>query len=60
MSVIVHRSASDKLAIESFTRLAFLGSSLVPVKKTELKSVWQGSAEGFQSKICEPVSGKLT
>ena len=25
----------------------------------ERKSVWQGSAEGFQSKICELVSGKL-
>ena len=47
ISVIVHRSASDKLAVESFTLLACLGPR---------KSVWQG----FQSKICELVSGKLT
>ena len=53
ISVIVHRSASDKPAVESFTRLAYSG-------QRERKSVWQGSAEGFQSKICELVSGKLT
>ena len=29
ISVIVHRSASDKLAVESFTLLACLGPSLV-------------------------------
>ena len=40
--------------------LAFLGPSLKLVKEKELKSVWQGSAEGFQSKTCELVSGKLT
>ena len=44
ISVIVHRSASDKLAVESFTRLACYGPS-----QRERKSVWQGSAEGFQS-----------
>ena len=37
-----------------FTRLACLGLSLIPVKERE--SVWQG----FQSKICELVSGKLS
>ena len=35
ISVIVHRSASDKLAVESFTRLACLGPSLIPVKERE-------------------------
>ena len=34
ISVIVHRSASDKLAVESFTYcLACLGLSLIPVKE---------------------------
>ena len=48
ISVIFHRSASDKLAVESFTYcLACLGPSLIPVKE-----------RGFQSKICELVSGK--
>ena len=35
ISVIFHRSASDKLAVESFTRLACLGPSLIPVKERE-------------------------
>ena len=35
ISAIVHRSAGDKLAVESFTRLACLGPSLIPVKETE-------------------------
>ena len=35
ISVIVHRSASDKLAVESFTRLACFGPSLIPVKERE-------------------------
>ena len=51
-SVIVHSSASDKLAVESFTRLACLGLSRIPVKEREIVS--------FQSKICELVSGKLS
>ena len=59
ISVIVHRSPSDKLAVESFARLACFGTSLHSGQR-ERKSVWQGSAEGFQSKICELVSGKLT
>ena len=33
ISVIVHSSASDKLAVESFTRLACLGLSRIPVKE---------------------------
>ena len=32
ISVIVDCSASDKLAVESFTRLACFGPSLIPVK----------------------------
>ena len=35
ISVIVHRSASDKLAVESFILLACLGPSLIPVKERE-------------------------
>ena len=35
ISVIVYRSASDKLAVESFTRLACFGPSLIPVKERE-------------------------
>ena len=35
ISLIVHRSASDKRAVESFTLLACLGPSLIPVKERE-------------------------
>ena len=35
ISVTVLRSASDKLAVESFTRLACFGPSLIPVKERE-------------------------
>ena len=35
ISVIIHRSASDKLAVESFARLACFGPSLIPVKERE-------------------------
>ena len=35
ISIIVHRSVSDKLAVESFTRLACFGPSLIPVKERE-------------------------
>ena len=35
ISVIVHRSASDKLVVELFTRLACFGPSLIPVKQRE-------------------------
>ena len=35
ISIIVHRSASDNLAVESFTLLACLGPSLIPVKERE-------------------------
>ena len=54
ISVIVHRSVSDKLAVESFTRLACLGPSLIPVKERERVS---GKVSN-QSRICELVSGK--
>ena len=42
ISVIVHRFASDKLAVKSFTRLACSACfrpSLVPVKKRERESI---------------------
>ena len=52
ISVIVHSSASDKLAVESFTRLDCLGLSRIAIKEREIVS--------FQSKICELVSGKLS
>ena len=48
ISVIVHRSPSDKLAVESFTRLACLGPSLMPVKERE---ECLATAEGFQSRF---------
>ena len=32
---MVHRFASDKLAVESFARLACFGPSLIPVKERE-------------------------
>ena len=35
ISVIVHRSASDKLAVELFTHLACFGPSLISVKQRE-------------------------
>ena len=35
ISVIIHRSASDKLAVESFVRLACFGPSLITVKERE-------------------------
>ena len=35
ISLIVHHSASDKLAVESFTHLACLELSLIPVKERE-------------------------
>ena len=35
ISAIVHRSGSDKLAVESFTRLVCFGPSLIPVKERE-------------------------
>ena len=48
--VIVHRSTSDKLAV------ACLGLSLIPVKERGRLFFFKG----FQSKICELVSGKLS
>ena len=48
------------LAVESFARLACFRPSLIPVKERERVSGKVQSAEGFQSKICELVSGKLS
>ena len=49
--VIVHQSASDKLAIVHSSSL--FGAESYSGQR-ERKSVWQG----FQSKICELLSGK--
>ena len=35
ISVIIYRSASDKVAVESFARLACFGPSLITVKERE-------------------------
>ena len=51
--VIVHRSTSDKLAVVHSSCL--FGAESYSGQR-ERKSVWQG----FQSKICELVSGKLS
>ena len=53
ISVIVHRSAGDKLAVVHSSCL--FGTDSYSGQR-ERKSVWQG----FQSKICELVSGKLS
>ena len=53
ISVIVHRSASDKLAVVHSSCL-FRAESYCGQR--ERKSVWQG----FQTKFCELVSGKLS
>ena len=53
ISVIVHRSASEKLAVVHSSCL--FGAESYSGQR-ERKSVWQG----FQSKICELVSGKLS
>ena len=53
ISVIVHRSASDKLAVVHSSCL--FGAESYSGQR-ERKSVWQG----FQSKICKLVSGKLS
>ena len=53
ISVIVHRSASDKQAVVHSSCL--FGAESYSGQR-ERKSVWQG----FQSKICELVSGKLS
>ena len=53
ISVIVHRSASDKLAV--FHSSCLFGADSYSGQR-ERKSVRQG----FQSKICELVSGKLS
>ena len=53
ISVIVHRSASDKVAVVHSSCLFGAESYF---GQRERKSVWQH----FQSKICELVSGKLS
>ena len=53
ISVIVHRSASDKLAVVHSSCL--FGTESYSGQR-ERKSVWKG----LQSKICELVSGKLS
>ena len=53
ISVIVHRSATDKLAVVHSSCLFGAESHS---GQRERKSVWQG----FQSKICELLSGKLS
>ena len=56
ISVIVHHSASDKLAVESFTLLACLELSLIPFKERERVS---GKVSN-QRFVNSYVSGKLT
>ena len=53
MSVIAHRSASDKLAVVHSS--CWFGAKSYSGQR-ERKRVWQD----FQSKICELVSGKLS
>ena len=55
ISVIVHRSASDKLAVVHSSCL--FGAESYSGQR-ERKSVWQGFQ--YKSKICELVSGKLS
>ena len=56
ISIIVHHSASDRLAVESFTGLACLGLSLIPFKERERVS---GKVSN-QRFVNAYVSGKLT
>ena len=53
ISIIVHRSASDKPAV---VHSSYLFGAKSYFGQRERKSVWQG----FQSNICELVSGKLS
>ena len=53
ISVIIHRSASENLAVVHSSCL--FGAESYSGQR-ERKSVWQG----FQRKICELVSGKLS
>ena len=55
ISVIVHHSASDKLAVAHSSCL--FGAESYSGQR-ERKSVWQGFQ--YKSKICELVSGKLS
>ena len=51
----MHRSASDKLAVESFTLLACLGPSLIPVKERE-----RVSGKVFNERFVNSCPGKLS
>ena len=55
ISVISHRYASNKLAVDSLTRHACLEGSLIPPKREK-----ECLTNCFQSKICELASGKLS
>ena len=59
ISVIVHRSAGDKLAVESFTRLACLGPSLIPVKERERVSGKVSNQRFVNSCLANSLSVKI-
>ena len=59
ISVIVHRSASDKLAVESFTRLACLGPCLIPVKERERVSGKVSNQRFVNSCLANSLSVKI-
>ena len=59
ISVIVHRSASDKLAVESFTLLACLGPSLIPVKERERVSGKVSNQRFVNSCLANSLSVKI-
>ena len=54
ISLIVHRSASDKLAVDSLVLLSLWSESFIPPKREK-----ECLANCFESKICQLVSGKL-
>ena len=59
ISVIGHRSASDKLAVQSFTRLACLGPSLIPVKERERVSGKVSTQRFVNSCLANSLSVKI-
>ena len=59
ISVIVHRSASDKLADESFTLLARLGPSRIPVKERESVSCKVSNQRFVSSCLANSLSVKI-
>ena len=58
ISVIVHRSASDKLAVVHSSCLFGAAGAESYSGQRERKSVWQGFQ--YKSNICELGSGKLS